>query len=136
MTRIGPKKRVDALYWQGRLAQARAYLEAARQAAALAESGGNANPIVSQIVLSAIAYGDCLTAKRAQVVNQQDHAAAAKLLREVLRGQLPEEQHKRYRRILAAKDAAQYGARTAPLDYADHLFSELEAFARWAEDQL
>lgn len=94
------------------------------------------NAIISQIVPSAIAYGDCLTAKRAQMVNQQDHAGAAKLLREVLRDELPEAQHKRYRRILAAKDAAQFGARTAPLDYADHLFSELETFARWDEDQL
>lgn len=136
MTRNSPRKTVAPLYWQGRRTQARAYLEAAQQAATLAQPGQNANPVISQIVLSAIAYGDCLTAKRANVINQQDHAAAPKLLRDVLREALPVAQEKRYRRILATKDESQYGARSAPLDYAQRLLAELEEFARWAEDQL
>lgn len=136
MTRTGPRKTVDAQYWEQRLTQARAFLEAARDAAALAEPGQNANPIVSQLVLSAIAYGDCLTAKRARVVNRQDHAAAPKLLREVLRDALPADQEARFRSVLANKDAAQYGARSMRLDRARRLLEELEAFARWAEEFL
>lgn len=84
MTGKSPRKRVDAHYWQGRLRVAKAYLEAAQQAMLLAEPGQNSNPIISQIVLAAIAYGDSLTAKRAQVINQQDHAAAPRLLRDVM----------------------------------------------------
>jgi hypothetical protein len=136
MTRSGPRKKVDATYLAGRLTQARAYLEAARQAVILAEPGQSANPIISQIVLATIAYGDCLTAKRARVINQQDHAAAPKLLREVLREALPAEQERRYRRILAEKDGAQYGARAAKLSHAQHLLADLDEFARWAEEQL
>ena len=76
MTRNSPRRKVGADFWSGRLRQGRDFLEAARQALELADQGQNANPIVSQIVLSAIAYADCLTARRAGVVNTQDHAAA------------------------------------------------------------
>jgi hypothetical protein len=117
------------------LAQARSFLEAAQQIATLAEPGQNGNPIVSHVVMSAIAYADALTGKRAGVVNQQDHAAAPVLLRDVLRDALPNEQERRFRRILAEKDAVQYGARWGQLDHARRLLADLEAFARWAEDQ-
>lgn len=136
MTGKSPRKTVDALYWQGRLRAAQAYLQAAQQALILAEPGQNASPAVSQIVLAAIAYGDSLTAKRAQVVNQQDHASAPRLLRDVLRNTLPETQAQRFRRILNRKDEAQYGTRLASVDEARRLLLELESFARWAEDML
>ena len=92
MTGRSPRKRVDPQYWSGRLRVAKAYMEAAQQAMLLAESGQNGNPIISQIVLAAIAYGDSLTAKRASVINQQDHAAAPRLLRDVLKSTLPDTQ--------------------------------------------
>ena len=136
MTGKGPRKKVDAHYWQGRLRAAQAYLQAAQQALSLAEPGQNASPSVSQIVLAAIAYGDSLTAKRALVINQQDHASAPRLLRDVLRNTLPEAQERRFRRILSFKDGAQYGARMASVDEATRLLDELERFARWAEDLL
>ena len=136
MTRTSPRKKVDALHWQGRSSAAQAYLEAAQQAHLLAEAGQNCNPIISQIVLSAIAFGDSLTAKRAQVVNQQDHAQASRLLRDVLGNLLPDGQERRYRRILSFKDEAQYGARQASREEAGRLLADLEAFARWAQDLL
>lgn len=136
MTGKSPRKKVDALYWQGRLRAAQAYLQAAQQALILAEPGQNASPAVSQIVLAAIAYGDSLTAKRALVINQQDHASAPHLLRDVLRNTLPETQAQRFRRILSRKDEAQYGTRLASVDEARRLLAELETFARWAEDML
>ena len=107
MTRISSRKPVDADFWRGRLDAARAYKESAENAVALAKPGGNANPAISQIVLATIAYGDCLTAKRANVINQQDHAAAPKLLRDVMGAALPTEQETRYRRILTHKDESQ-----------------------------
>lgn len=136
MTGKSPRKQVDAFYWQGRWRAARAYLDAAQQALLLAQPEQNGNPIISQIVLAAIAYGDSLTAKRARVINQQDHAAAPRLLREVLRNALPDAQERRYRRVLGFKDEVQYGARAASVDEAGRLLADLEAFARWAEDQL
>jgi hypothetical protein len=69
MTRISTRKSVDVDYWRGRLEAARAFRKAAEDAIALAEPGANANPAISQMVLAAIAYGDCLTAKRANVIN-------------------------------------------------------------------
>lgn len=134
MTGRSPRKQVDALYWQGRLREAKAYLESAQQALLLAEPGQNGNPIVSQIVLAAIAYGDSLTARRALVINRQDHAAAPRLLRDVLRDTLPDTQERRYRRILGFKDQVQYGVKIASVEEASRLFDDLEAFARWAED--
>lgn len=136
MTRKSPRKSVDALYWRGRLRPARAFREAAEQAMRQTVPQQNYGPAVSQLVLAAIAYGDALTAWRAQVVNQQDHAAAPRLLRDVLRDTLPDAQEKRYRRILGVKDEVQYGTRSTPLDEATRLLDDLLAFAQWAEDLL
>lgn len=136
MTGKSPRKKVDALYWQGRLRVAQAYLEAAQQAHLLAEVSQDCNPVISQIVLSAIALGDSLTAKRAQVVNQQDHAQAPRLLRDVLGNLLPDGHERRYRRILSFKDEVQYGTRQATRDEAGRLLADLEEFARWAQELL
>ena len=80
-----------------------------------------------------LAFGDSLTAKRAQVVNQHDHAQAPRLLRDVLGNLLPDGQERRYRRILSFKDEAQYGTRQALRDEATRLLADLEEFARWTE---
>ena len=133
MTGKSPRKKVDALHWQGRWRMAQAYLDAAQQAHLLAEPGQNCNPVISQIVLSAIAVGDSLTAKRAQVVNQQDHAQAPRLLRDVLGNLLPDGQERRYRRILSFKDEVQYGTRQASREEAGRLLEDLEDLARWAQ---
>ena len=136
MTGKSPRKKVDVLYWQGRLRVAQAYLEAAQQAHLLAQQDQNCNPVISQMVLSAIAFGDSLTAKRAQVVNQQDHAQAPRLLRDVLGDLLPDGHERRYRRILSFKDEVQYGTRQATRDEAGRLLAALEEFARWAQELL
>jgi hypothetical protein len=136
MTGKSPRKKVDALYWQGRLRVAQAYLEAAQQAHLLAEVGQDCNPVISQIVLSAIAFGDSLTAKRAQVVNQQDHAQAPRLLRDVLGNLLPDGHERRYRRILSFKDEVHCGTRQATRDEAGRLLADLEELARWARELL
>lgn len=86
--------------------------------------------------MSTIAYGDSLTAKRAQVVNQQDHAQAPRLLRDVLGNLLPDSQERRYRRVLSFKDEVQYGTRKASREEAARLLADLEEFARWAQDML
>jgi hypothetical protein len=136
MTRQGPRKKVDSDFWKGRLRAGKDFRVAAQNAMVLVEPGQNTNPAISLIVSSAIAFADALTAltaRKAQVVNQQDHAAAATLLRDVLKNTLPEVQEKRYRRILGYKNQAQYGARTSLVEQAQRLLRELEEFAVWAE---
>lgn len=136
MSRVRASRKVDSTFWRGRLDAARAYKESAESAVALASPGGNANPIISNIVLAAIAYADSLTAKRALLLNQQDHASAPKLLREVMGSALPAAQESRYRRILGNKDASQYGARPGTVQQAEKLLNDLESFAAWVESQL
>jgi len=135
MTRIGSAKAADKNFAEGRLALARAYLKAARDEAALAEERGIGNPIISQIVHAAIGYADALTAKFAGRVNQQGHGGAVKMLRDALGNRLPKPQENRLRRILAEKDAAQYGARLKSKADAERLLTQLLDFAKWAESE-
>ena len=136
MTRKGPSKAADAGFGSGRLAMARAFLKAAQNEAEL--TGGNdvGNPIVSLVVHGAIAYADALTAKVAGQVNQQDHSGATRSLRAALGNRLPNDQERRLGRILAEKDAAEYGARVKRGSEAARLLGELQKFAEWAEREL
>ena len=136
MTRTGPTKKVDRSYESGRLTNARSYLQAARDALALAQEGSNTNPVMSQIINAAIAYTDTLTAQRKSVVNQQDHMAAIKLLRECFGRDLPSSEERRLRRILTEKDEVQYGVRFGRYSDARQMLADLEAFAAWAERQM
>lgn len=61
MTRKPPTKSVDPQFWRGRRDEGRAFSLAARQAMDLADPGSSANPIVSHIVLAAIAWFPSLT---------------------------------------------------------------------------
>jgi hypothetical protein len=133
MTRTGPSKPVNEGFAQGRLDNARAFLEAAEVAATLAGPGDNANPIVSHVVNSVIAYTDALTARFGGRVNQKDHDAAVKALRDALGNSLPRAQEARLTRILKQKDEAQYGARRGRLTRALELLEDLRAYAQWAE---
>lgn len=136
MTRTGPRKRVDAVFWQGRLQEASDFRAAAHEALTLAEPGRNCGPIASQVILSAIAYADAVTARKAQVVNQQDHAAVVRLLREVVGNELPDAQERRLRRLLGHKDEVQYGVRVVTLDEARRMVEELDQLAHWVEGML
>lgn len=136
MTRKGPAKPVDRAYAAGRLANARSYLQAAREAFALTSEGSNTNPVLSQIINAAIAYTDALTVFRKSLVNQQDHGAAIKLLREAFGRDLPTAQERQLRRILEDKDEVQYGASIGRYAAAEERLADLEAYAAWAESQL
>jgi hypothetical protein len=109
---------------------------AAHDASDLANPGDNANPVVSHIVTAAIAYADALTGKFGGRVNQKDHAAARKALRDALGNRLPQSQARRFAKILDEKDAAQYGARSGRLTHARGLLGELDAFAEWVESEM
>lgn len=136
MTRTGATKRVPDGYDSERLRLARAFLKAAESLAALADDGDAGNPIVSEVVNAAIAYTDALTAKFANRVNQEDHAAAAKVLRGALGERLPNDQERRLRRILGEKDAAQYGARLKRKADVMRFLADIREFAKWAETEI
>jgi len=132
MTGQGPRKSVGDDHWKGRLNQAREFRESARNLVTLAASS-TYNPAITLMIAGAIAYADAITARRKGVVNTQDHAAAPRLLREILGNTLPDRQEKFYRRLLGRKDEVNYGARSTSLEEATRLLSELDDFAEWAE---
>jgi uncharacterized protein (UPF0332 family) len=135
MTRTGSGKKVDREFGRGRLENARAYLQAARDAIELAAERDNANPAMSQIVNAAIAYADALTALKMSEKNQKDHRAVVKVLREAFGNELPKAQENHLSRILGIKDEVQYGAKRGRIDEARALLGHLEKFAEWAEQQ-
>jgi hypothetical protein len=132
MTGQGPRKSVNGDHWSGRLTQAREFRESARALVTL-EDSRTYNPAITLMVSCVIAYADAITARRKGVVNTQDHAAAPRLLREVLGSTLPDRQEKFYRRLIGRKDEVNYGARSTSLYEAGRLLSELDDFADWAE---
>lgn len=133
MTRTGPSKDTAPSDSNLRLQKARAFRNAARDGLALLEKGEIADPVVSNIILSAVAYADALTAHYAKKINRQDHAAARKLLRDALGKELPTAQETRFVRILGQKDEVQYGTRPKRHDEAERLLEDLERFAEFAE---
>ncbi len=132
----GPRKKVGSEYVGGRLRNARDFHKAAQEQMLLANKGNNCSPAVVSIATAAIAYCDTLTASRRGEINQQDHRTAPTLLREAFGNALPNEQERRLRQLLGSKDEAQYSARAIRYAEAMNLLAELDAFARWAEDQL
>ena len=58
------------------------------------------------------------------------------MLRDALGNRLPRAQETRLRRILAEKDAAQYGARLKTRTDAQRLLAQMVEFAAWAESEL
>lgn len=136
MAREGPSKRAQPGAWQGRLDNARAFHEAARDLLELRDMDANANPVVSEIVNAAIAYADALSARFGGVINQQDHQAAVQTPRRALRSRADAKQLGRLSQILQQKDAAQYGVRRGRMDHARQLIEQLERLASWVETEL
>jgi TPR repeat protein len=136
MTRISPRKAVPPGHSEARLGVARDYHKAARSMLTIAEAGDSGSPILSLVVSAAVAYADALTARSLGAVNQQDHAAAVRALRDALGNGLPAAEENRAKRLLSLKDEVQYGARRATLEDARRRMEDLDAFARWAEAEL
>lgn len=133
MIRRRGEKRAHRALAEGRLANARDFLKSARDLLALADEDANGNPAMSQAVQAAIAYADALTIRAGGVRNTGDHAAAVELLRDVLGRQADDAQLQRLGRILALKDATQYGYRSRTIQEAARLVAQMERLAEWAE---
>jgi len=136
MVKSGHTKKVEATHWYGRLRKARHFLDIAKNSFALAPASADGGPIMSNCILSAIAYADTLTASVSGIVNQGDHAELTKVLRGVLGTDLPTAQETRLKQMLARKDDVQYGAGFDPLLSADQMVQRASQFAEWAENEL
>ncbi|WP_261330365.1 hypothetical protein [Rhizobium leguminosarum] len=136
MTRSGPSKPSDARHGANRLIIARGFLESAKLQISSAQAGTLGNPIAATVVNAAIAYTDALTATFANKINQNDHAAVIKTLRDALGNRLPKSQETRLTRILGNKDLAQYGGRFMLLSDAESLFEQLKEYAEWVENAM
>lgn len=136
MTRKPPPKAVPAEHGSGRLHNARAFLADARSLLQAKRSGTNANPALSLIALAAVAYTDALTARLAGKVNQKDHLAAIKLLKECLSGGFDASMERRLRRLIDVKHVAEYGARPGRFEDAEEALKDLESYAKWIESEL
>ncbi|MBY5585833.1 hypothetical protein HFO52_35810 [Rhizobium leguminosarum] len=115
---------------------ARGFLESAELQISSAQAGTLGNPIAATVVNAAIAYTDALTATFADKINQNDHAAVIKTLRDALGNRLPKSQETRLNRILGNKDLAQYGGRFMLLSDAESLFEQLKEYAEWVENEM
>jgi len=88
------------------------------------------------VVLAAVGYGDAVTARARGVVNRQDHQALPRAVRDALGNRIPEAELGRLRRILAEKNAADYGARYSNLAPARAVLADLQRLAQWVEQIL
>ncbi|MCK3776688.1 hypothetical protein MZK49_08075 [Ensifer sesbaniae] len=111
-------------------------MEAAQLQVGSAKVGTLGNPIAATIVNAAIAYTHALTATFANKINQNDHAAVVKTLRDALGNRLPKAQETRLNRILGNKDLAQYGGRFMLLSDAEALLEQLKEYAQWVESEM
>jgi hypothetical protein len=136
MVKSGQTKKVGSAHWHGRLRKARQFLETANNAIALAAPSADGGPIMSNCILSAVAYADTLTAAISGVINQGDHVGIGKVLRGVLGNDLPKAQETHLKQMLSRKDDVQYGASFDPLLSAEQMTQRARSFAQWAEDEL
>jgi hypothetical protein len=88
------------------------------------------------MILGAIAYVDTLTSAIAGKINQTDHQAAIKRLRDTLGNGLPRAQQTNLRALISIKDEVQYGATFEPIEDAETLMQRARSFADWAETEM
>ena len=111
-------------------------MEIAQNGLQLMDRGKDAGPLMSNMILGAIAYVDTLTAAILGTINQTDHQTAIKLLRKALGDALPKAQEGNLRALLGMKDEVQYGAGFEPVRDAESLMGRAQAFAAWAEGEI
>jgi hypothetical protein len=135
MTRTGTSKTVGDGFAIGRLRKAIAFHAAAKLINNFQSDIQDVDVLASIAVLAVIAYTDAITARIDSKVNQADHSAAAKLLRDVLGKELPTAQFNRLRNMLSSKDEVHYGARTGRAD-PEKTMADLDTYGAWAKEIL
>lgn len=136
MVRTGPTKTVSSLHVLGRLRKARKFMDIARNEMEFADKGDETGPIISNMILGAIAYADSLTAATIGEINQGDHGGVIKVIRKALGDAFPKAQEGHLKALLQRKDQAQYGSAFDTYQTAESLLKHAEEFSKWAEREL
>jgi hypothetical protein len=136
LTRTGASRQVDGAYAFGRQCKALAFHEVARLALERMDRVRDPDAVSLNAILAAIADTNALTAAFHGRVNQKDHAAAVKPLRDALGKALPDAQERRLTRQLGRKAEVQYGSRQARGEDAGETVATLDTFAAWAMEKL
>lgn len=111
-------------------------MKSAKDKLDLADADTNGNPIISDVTLSALAFGDALSIKFGGMQNTQDHSGIVRIIKKAMGDRVDDEQLKRLGRIMGAKSVAQYGFRPSTIAEAQSLYDQLVRFSDWAEKQL
>lgn len=134
---------IDRLEAHGRLRKAKAFHLVARESIGiLRDAGLDRAPVLSNAVLTAVAYTDAVTIASDGKVNQRDHATAPAVLRECVGRELPEGPLSDLKGVLSVKgmlsvkDEMQYGARVSLHNDAERALEQLDRFAAWASSWL
>ncbi|HEY4320414.1 MAG TPA: hypothetical protein VGM77_04470 [Gemmatimonadales bacterium] len=102
----------------------------------LSRPGHSCNPVITQCVDAAIAYGDALSIRFGGIVNSRDHHQLENTIRRAIGERLPASEARRLGQILGEKDEAAYGAHSASQDDARAVLLAAKRFAQWAEAEL
>lgn len=136
MTRTDRVRRVDPSRADGYAEVGRRLLLAGR---AIIEQGDprHASGLAILAVHAGIAYADAVAIRRGgRKSASQDHAAALKLLRDVLGNEFPVAMARTLQRLLSEKDRVEYQGFAVPMREAVAVFEAAERFGTWAEGWL
>ena len=134
MVKLGQTRRQDRSTAPRYHVVGRALHRTASDLAALGESKyGNGLAIVA--IHAAIAYTDALTVAYREIRSTDgDHRRATDVLLHALGHRADPEQVRRLRGILDAKSHASYSGTYYPLEDAERILRETDAFVSWAEE--
>ncbi len=131
------RTKIPRIEAQARLRKAKAFRYSAHVVmAALEERALDRSPVLSNAVLSAIAYADAITIHADEKVNGNDHSTLSPLLRSVLGRDLPDARLRDLQHLLSNKTEMQYGVKTTMHEKAQEALQRLETFGDWATSWL
>lgn len=133
MTRTDRSKQLDPARADDFAELGRRLLHAGRTIQALGDPR-HASALAILAVHAAIAYADAVCVRRGgRKSSSPDHTAAVRLLRAVLRSDLPTRVERDLGRLLAEKDRLEYEGAVVRLVEAERLFDVAERVGAWAE---
>ena len=136
MTRTDRSKGVDPARADGFAELGRRLLHAGRTIRELGDPR-HASALAILAVHAAIGYADAMCVRRGgRKSSSADHAAAVRLLRAILRTDLPARIERDLGRLLAEKDRLEYEGAAVRQEEAERLFDVAERVGAWAEGVL
>jgi hypothetical protein len=132
----GSWKSVNREEWQGRLTKARRFFQSAEKSALGSATDDDAEGIMSNALLAAIAFADALTIKIGGIQNIQDHRSIVTTIKTALGARAHPAQMNRLGRLVSRKDEIQYDHRQLRLAEATEFLDQVKRFADWVVEEL